>query len=359
MTDIISGSVTNVQNKYGMYNKCTNKFIIILVRPYKYLSVEYKKRSNEILGSYEKMKEFQVEFNKLCLTVPHRADHNVKVVDSIGDYLTECKNLKYSFEIVDGENSKWVFSSRKVKDSYGTIGYAIKSEQLLEVTSTGSSSHVIGSWACELSSNLEYCISCFPSNSDLIGCDSMKNSKYCILNKQYSKEEYEKIREHITSELTASNQYGLMLPPDLCPFSYNETVAQDNMPLTKEQAISEGFKWEDDIQVTKGKETITPEKIPDHINDIDDSVKNEILLCVDCDRNYKINDQELLFYKKMNLPIPRKCFYCRHKDRIIKRGPYKFWERNCDLCKKEITTNFSPDKPEVIYCESCYQKEVI
>ena len=319
---------------------------------------EYKSKVKEIFGSYKKMIEFNEEFKKLCLNVPHRATHNVKALDSIGDYLSECKNLKYSFEIVDGENSKWVFSSRKVKDSYGTIGYAIKSEQLLEVVSTGASSHVIGSWACDLSSNLEYCASCFPSNSDLVGCDSMKNSQYCILNKQYSKEEYEKVRNHIISELISKNQYGLMLPPGLCPFAYNETVAQDNMPLSEEQAVSEGFKWEDNIQTTKGKETMQPEEIPDHIKDIPGHITSEVLKCVSCERNYKINDQELLFYRKMNLPIPRKCFYCRHKDRIVLRGPYQFWKRNCDLCKNEIMTNFSPDRKEIIYCESCYQKEV-
>lgn len=83
-----------------------------------------------------------------------------------------------------------------------------------------------------------------------------------------------------------------------------------------------------------------------------------VLKCVDCDRNYKITEQELLFYRKMILPIPRKCFYCRHKDRIEKRGPYKFWNRNCDKCEKEIITNYSPERPEIVYCEKCYQQEV-
>lgn len=149
-----------------------------------------------------------------------------------------------------------------------------------------------------------------------------------------------------------------MIPPELAPFAYNETIAQDNMPLTKEEALAQGFRWEDDIQKTEGKETIRPEEIPDHIKDVKDSITNEILKCIDCNRNYKIIKPELLFYRKMVLPIPRKCFYCRHKDRITRRGPYKFWKRACDKCEREITTNYAPDRPEIIYCESCYQKEV-
>lgn len=320
---------------------------------------EYQTRINEVQGSYSKMKEYEEKFEIFSLKFPRRDTNNIKVVDVIGDYLSECKNLKYSFEIANGENSKWNFSSREVKDSYGTIGYGIKSELLLEVTSTGYTSHAIGCWACELSQNIEYCVSCFPSNTNLIGCDSIRNSQYCILNKQYSKEEYEKLREHIIKELTDQNLYGLIMPPELAPFAYNETVAQDNFPMTKEEVEALGFRWEDDVQMTKGKETLTADEIPDNIKDVTDSITNEVLKCAECERNYKIITPELLFYRKMNLPIPRKCFYCRHQNRIKMRGPYKFWKRNCAHCDKDITTNYAPERPEIVYCESCYQKEVI
>jgi hypothetical protein len=319
---------------------------------------EYKKRISEIVGSHEKLSEFKKEFENFALKFPRRENNNLNVVDSIGDYLTDCKNLKYSFEIMNGEESRWNFSSRDIKDSFGTIGYGIKSEMLLEVTSTGCSSRVIGSCMCEVSQNIEYCVSCV-STKNLIGCDSLKNAEYCILNKQYEKEEYEKIRAHIVKELTNLGIYGLMMPPELAPFAYNETIGQDNMPMTKEEALAQGFRWEDDIQMTKGKETMLPENIPDHIRDMSDDIVKEILKCEGCERNYKITDQELFFYRKMILPIPRKCFYCRHKNRIERRGPYKFWKRNCSHCEKEITTNYAPERPEIVYCESCYQREVI
>ena len=272
---------------------------------------EYQKRLQETLGSYEKMQAFKKEFEIFALKFPRRDTNNLKVVDSIGDYLSECKNVKYSFEIINGENCKWNFSSREIKDSYGTTGYGIKSELLLEVTATGFCSRAIACWACELSQDIEYSISCFPGNKNIIGCDSMRNGQYCILNKQYSKEEYEKIREHIVKELTDLGVYGLMLPPELSPFAYNETVGQDNFPMTKEETLAMGFRWQDDIQMTKGKETLLPEHIPDHIRDAAESIIEDILKCISCERNYKSSAQELQFYKKMNLTIPRACCYCR------------------------------------------------
>jgi hypothetical protein len=311
-------------------------------------------------GSYERLSIELEKFEKFRIKFPKRESNNINTVNSIGDYLNETKNVRYSFEIRGGgEDSKYCVSCKGVKDSSGLVGYGVKSNQLLESVSTGNSSRVIGSYAIDQSQNIEYSFSCRSNNHDLFGCDSIHKSQYCILNKQYEKEEYESIRDHIIKELKNQDLYGLMMPSNISPFAYNETLAYDNVPQTKEEVVALGFRWEDDVQMTKGKETLTSDKIPDKIKDIPDSITNEVLRCIQCDRNYKIIPQELLFYRKMNLPIPRKCFYCRHQNRIERRGPYKFWKRNCAHCDKEITTNYAPERPEIVYCESCYQKEVI
>lgn len=318
---------------------------------------EYKKRMNEIMGSYSKMKEIQKKFDGFSLQFPRRENNNLKTVDCTGDYLFECKEVKNSFEAARAENCKNLFSSKDITDSIGTIGYGFKSEMLLETVATGYCSSAVGCYAVEGSQNVFYSFG-IRNCKNCIGCSGLKNASYCILNKQYSKEEYEKTSEHIITELTKKEICGLFFPNELAPFAYNETIAQDNMPLTKAEALAQGFRWEDDIQKTEGKETIQLENIPDHIKDVTDSITSEILRCTDCNRNYKITAQELLFYRKMNISLPRKCFYCRHQDRIVRRGPYKFWNRNCAKCKKEIITNYAPERPEIVYCEKCYQQEV-
>lgn len=319
---------------------------------------EYSKRVSEILGSYEKMEDFKKKFQDFALKFPRRENNNLQAIESTGDYLSECKNVQNSFEIFQSEDCRYTFSSKLIKDSLGTIGYGSNSEKLLEVVATGYSSNTVGTYGAENCRNILYGF--YTSNcQDCVGCDALKHGKYSVFNKEYSKEEYEKLRDHIIKELTEQDLYGLIMPPELAPFAYNETVAQDNFLMTKEEVVALGFRWEDDVQMTKGKETLSPEKIPDHIKDVPDSITNEVLRCIECDRNYKIIQQELLFYKKMNLPIPRKCFYCRHQNRIKTRGPYKFWKRNCAHCEKEITTNYAPERPEIVYCESCYQQEVI
>lgn len=319
---------------------------------------EYKSRVGEILGSFEKIQEAKKKFEAFVLQFSRRANNNLKTIDSTGDYLSECKNVKESYEIFQSEDCKYLFSSKLIKDSMDVIGYGTNCEKLLDCVATGFCSNTIGTYGAENSNNILYGFY-IRDCQDCIGCDALKHGKYAIFNKEYTKDEYERLRVKIIQELTDANLYGLMMPPELAPFAYNETIAQDNMPLSKEEVLARGFRWEDDIQMTKGKETLQPEQIPDHIKEVSDSITNEILKCIDCERNYKITAQELLFYKKMTIPIPRMCFYCRHKDRIVRRGPFKFFIRACSHCGESTHTNLTEEVAPIMYCEKCYQQEVI
>lgn len=49
---------------------------------------------------------------------------------------------------------------------------------------------------------------------------------------------------------------------------------------------------------------------------------------------------------------------CRHYMRQKKRPPYKLWDRTCAKCNKQIKTVYSPQNPEIVYCEECYLREV-
>jgi len=206
----------------------------------------------------------------------------------------------------------------------------------------------------------------------------VENTMYSIFNKQYSKEEYEKLVPRIIEQMNkmpykdkSGNEYrlGEFFPIELSPFGYNETIAMEDIALSKEEAVKNGFNWQDSIQRTTGKETLKPENIPDSIDGVGDSILEEVLACINCRRNYKIVPNELIFYKKMKIPIPRRCFYCRHEARLKRRNPFKLWHRPCmcdkenhfhgeKKCKVEFETTYAPDRPEIIYCEKCYQSEV-
>ena len=346
---------SGVQDCFGCVN-LRHKSYYFFNEPLK--KEEYKKRMSEILGSYAKTEEYKKRFAEHALKFPMRENNNLKSVNCTGDLIFASKNCNSCFEISDSEDMKYVFSTKLTKDCYDLLGHGRRAELMLEGVGIGIGARVIGSWWTDNSHDIEYSLAIM-SSEHCFGCDSLKKNQYCILNKQYTKEEYEKIREKIVAELTSKNLYGLFMPPELSFFAYNEAIGQDNMPLTKEEAIEQGFRWEDDIPELHGKETLKPEQILDHINDVSDSILNEVLACVSCGRNYKLIKAELEIYRKLLIPIPRKCFNCRHVERLECRGPFKIFNRTCAKCGKDIKTNFAPNRPEIVYCEQCYQQEVI
>jgi hypothetical protein len=212
--------------------------------------------------------------------------------------------------------------------------------------------------------DLTYCESCSAS-SNLFGCICLHAKHYCILNKQYTKEEYFVLREKIISNLEKNPyvdskgrvfKYGEFFPYDLSLFSYNESFAQQYFSLNKNEINSFGFKY---LEPKKPdyKETIMLKDIPDSINEIPEDFSKEILKC-SCGKFYRIAIGELKLLKRFNIPVPRKCPDCRHMARIKRVNPPFLYNRNCDKCGIEIKTSFAPDRPEIIYCEKCYKQEV-
>ncbi|MBI4239439.1 hypothetical protein HY620_00425 [Candidatus Uhrbacteria bacterium] len=363
---IFSRNVTNCVDSWFLEScvDCINCFGCVNLRHKSYywfneqlIEDEYERRLAEIKGSYHKLCEMQKKFEKFVHQFPHRENNNMKSEDCTGDYIFESKGLRDCYEIIGGESCKYMFATKCIKDSYDILGNGY-GELFLDCVATGHANHVIGSYWVENSHDCEYCL--FTHSSDnCIGCDGLKKGSFCILNKQYTEEEYHILREKIVNELKRDGEYGLFFPSHIAPFAYNESVAQDYMPLTKEEVLAQGYRWQDDLPMTTGKETVSTGSLPDHIASVTPAITKEVLACDQCKRNYKITPQELSFYQKMSLPIPRLCFHCRHIDRIKRRGPMKLFNRNCAKCQKQISTTFAPDRPEIVYCESCYQQEVV
>ena len=99
-------------------------------------------------------------------------------------------------------------------------------------------------------------------------------------------------------------------------------------------------------------------EIPDSINNIDDKICEESLICEVSKKSFKVIPQELKLYKQLNIPIPRKCPDIRHKERLALRAPRRLFDSKCDKCEKNIQTTYDINRIETVYCEECYLKEV-
>ncbi|MFH1670933.1 MAG: hypothetical protein ABIA92_05120 [Patescibacteria group bacterium] len=316
----------------------------------------FKKRKEFPISSYKNLQACKQQFQDLLndSVYPYIRKHG-RVVDSTGDFLTDTQNCINCYEL------------SQAKDCTNTIGFQMKDS--LDCT------YVSGEFAyesCECfptpfhsafnlnsytGSDLFYCDLCMNNCQNLFGCVSMRKAQYCIFNKQYSKEGYEKLVPRIIEHMKQGGEWGEFFPIELSPFGYNISEAQQYFPLSDKEVQKNGWRLQEEI-TTEQKQDISAKDIPDDINDIEDNILDNIIPCEKTGKPFKIIPQELRFYREIGLPIPRRCPDQRHADRLKFRNPRTLFKRACEKCQKEIQTTYSPERPVIVYCEECYLEKV-
>lgn len=156
-----------------------------------------------------------------------------------------------------------------------------------------------------------------------------------------------------------TGEWGQYFPKNLSAFSYNETVGNDYLPLSKHDAIAQGFGWKDDIDEPPNATKVIPaERLPETITDTPDEILQWALQSQETGRTYKITKQELAFLREHKLPIPRLHPDERYRARMKLRNPRVLYDRECTKCQKDVRTTYSPERIERILCEECYRGEV-
>jgi hypothetical protein len=168
-----------------------------------------------------------------------------------------------------------------------------------------------------------YSYACY-SSSNCFGCAGLRNKQYCIFNKQYSKEEYEALVPQIVETMKAQGEWGQFFLASMSPFGYNETIAQQRFPMSKEQAIAFGATWQDtdftpryDGPNYQPKDSIAVYR--DSAMEADQLI-NGIIKCPVSGRPFKFVGQEIAFYIEHNLPIPTKHPDIRFEERVKQRN---------------------------------------
>jgi len=332
-----------------------NKEYYIFNKPYS--KEEYFQKKREMrFDSWEARERLYKEFEKFLISIPHRCMNLVNCEDCTGDHLLNSKNSHECYEHRNLHSCKWMTAGDGAKDCYEC--YSTGGPELCYQSITPDNSYNCAFTVyCWKSQNVWYSENCH-SSRDLFGCIGMKRRSFCILNKQYIKEEYTALRGRIVDHMKETREFGEFFSFQLTPFAYNESVAHETQPLEKNSALALGYAWQDILPGTLGKQTVDWRNVPDSIENIDPQICKEIFPCTACGKNFKILESEFSFYKKQNIPLPRKCVNCRHFARKKKINPLKLWPRTCMKCQAPIQTTYAPERPEMVYCEKCYLESV-
>ncbi|OGZ53320.1 MAG: hypothetical protein A3B25_03735 [Candidatus Ryanbacteria bacterium RIFCSPLOWO2_01_FULL_48_26] len=375
---------TNLRNKsYYIFNQ-------------QYSKEEYQKKLAELrLDSWTGIKAVSQKFFENTLEYPRKYAWVRNVVNSTGDNLERVKNCIHCFHAAEDEDCRYsFFVPSGAKQTYDVDHVGLGAELTYELMSGFGISRVVFGNRVYYTHDAYYSDDCFNS-ANLFGCIGLRKKEYCILNKQYTKEEYDelvpRIIEHMeqmpyTDKKGRVYTYGEFFPLELSPFAYNETVAQEYFPLTEKEVSEKGYEWRKSDLKTHTP-TLGFDKLPDSIKGVADSIVEEAIGCEhegkyreQCTGIFRVIKDELRFYKKLGIPLPRLCPNCRHAARLAFANPADLIEGKCECggrvslngvyantsthfhgetaCLNQFKTPFSGNGSEVVYCEQCYQAEV-
>lgn len=330
------------QKEYFIFNKAVNRH-------------EYENTLKSLrLDTYSGFETAKIIMAQELLKFPVRALHQINCQNCHGSPMNNCKNIRQSFFCTESEDSAYSFELNAVFNSMDTdnMGYD-KSEHCYQLIGCLGLFDCMFCNACWNGSSVRYSHFCYSCN-DCFGCASLQQQKNCILNKHYSKEEYEKFILKIIKHMQKTGEWGQYFPSLLSPFAYNESKAHEIYPLSKKEALQKGYKWKEDQPLTDADKVIEAKDLPETIEEIPDEITKWVVRCSETKKEFRIIKEELAFYKRLHLPPPRLHYMERFRQRCAFRNPHKLWKRKCDKCGNEMVTTYAPERPEIVYCEQCY-----
>ena len=393
-----SKNCVGCQDCFGCVNLRNKKYCIWNVQ---YSREDYITKIESFnLGSYKNLETIKKQAYEFWLKFPNKYIEGTQNTNVSGNYISHSKEVKDSFMVREGQNlhyCQYVQENTTSKDCWDYSIWGDNNQLLYECHACGiGTQNMKFCLLCQESvHDLEYSIFCTNGSENLFGCVGLRKKQYCIFNKQYEKDEYfkmvEKIKRHMdempyVDKKGRTYKYGEFFPMELSPFAYNTTMAQEYFPISKKMAEEEGYVWEDTIE-RNYKVDLEINDLPDNIKDVENTIVGKVIACEHkgecnqlCTSAFKIIEDELNFYRKMNLPLPRLCPNCRTFERLNQRTGIELFKRTChcsgdvssnneykntvthshgdEVCQVQFETSYSPERQEIVYCEKCYQQEV-
>jgi hypothetical protein len=180
---------------FGCSNLHNKSYCIFNVQ---YSKAEYDNKLSEL----KKMPRDEVLKKRLEIIkkLPQLHSEHINTTNSdYCDYVYNLDNCYYCFDCARDQDSGYLTASYECKDSWD-FSYTVRGEQSLECSHSGdiyNCYQVTDCSRCYDSYFLEDCIDCH----NCFGCTKLSHKQYCMLNIQYTKEEYEQKVEELRKEL--------------------------------------------------------------------------------------------------------------------------------------------------------------
>lgn len=344
----------NCQNCFMSWNLRGKSYCIENVE---YGREEYQEKLKSFdLGSYPSIQVHKKCFEEIAQKeVVHRENFNLKAYNASGNYLINVKDCHNCNTINDSEDCFNCIRAMREKSTIDANGcwYSELIGNCADCVNSFALKYSVWS-SSRYSEYLDLCLEC----EYCFGCVGLKKKKYCILDKQYTKEEYEDLKSEIISGMRKRGEYGQFLPYAMSAGPFNFSTGFPYFSETKKEDILRlGGYWED---IDEGNiEGMLASELPDDIKDVSNDITTKALICPETGWRFNIAQNELSFYRENNIPLPRKHFDVRTKGRLKYLTVLQSYSYVCFYCKKNIEAYYLPEwNYQKIACEECYKQNI-
>ena len=343
---------TNLQNKsYHIFNKPISK-------------QEFEQAYERYLTSNIGMREGKAILSDCLSRAVSKYVETERCENSCGNELFDCKNVIMGYSVNEWEDCRYCAIGEKVKSVQDCNNMYVNPELCYEVMWAMQSYNChFSCYIFENSRDIWYSVNCHNCHN-CFWCIGLRSKSYCIFNKQYSKEEYELRVAEIIDGMIVRWERWEFFDYILAPFGYNESVAQDIYPLTKQEALARWYRrseYSNDPKIPDNAQVIKVVELSDNERDSlssDPTILRQVIICAESWRPFMIQKSELSFYHQHKLPLPRIHPDVRYLHRVRAKPSKALYLRNCDCCGKEMLSVYSHNHTWKIYCEECYNKEI-
>lgn len=308
--------------------------------------------ANNFSPVYEKFHTFVTQH-------PHRALYNTNATNTYSSNLFNAENTISCFNIQNVKDTKYCVFGDTIEDAMDlTVGGEL--HLCYEGNVPDHSYRACFSVLCRSCTNILYSEMCH-SCQDCFWCVGLKNKQYCILNTQYTKDEYEKLVAQIITKMESDWQRWEFFPTPVVPFAYNISTVMDYFPLKKEEAEARWYRRRDtieEINIPEWIQSIQAKDIPLDSKQVADDIVDKAIICEVSGRPFRVLKPELQFYRKWNIPFPHTHPDVRFEERLHRMPKKTLHVRTCDTCGIEMLSVYDQEVKFEVHCETCYNREI-
>ncbi len=322
---------------------------------------EFEARRKEWdLSSQRNYLRAQAYFAEMMRSVAwHRALQIDHCEDATGNFIHHCKDVENCYMLSYHEMcANTTFAGPHAKfalDALGTVGSESTYMCSLPVYSYDAKFcfSVNNCRFVEYCAYLQNCEHCF-------GCCGLFGKKYCILNKQYSKSEYEQYVGRIREQMQKDGEWGKFFPPSFAPNPSAESFSGYHFPLSPE---SNTEFWHASPIERESMKTAEIDGIPDSPLGLSQETVEWLVKQVFWDdvsqRPFRIERADIEYAERMRIPLPHSYYI----NRIQQNFAWMYFsgelrDATCAVSGQPITTNWPAEYDGRIVSETEYLKLV-